>query len=714
MLWELPLFVLLAQLSFAAMPDTSSAQEIEDWTFTYQGRLLMGGAAVNGQADLQFTLWRDAQSTESADRLGGVRMFAGHPVSDGLFQVELDFGPDAFDGSPRWLEIAVRVPAGDGEFVALSPRQRVRPVPYALATRGIYVDRSGRVGVGTTTPQALLSVEGVIATSGGVRFADGTELRSATGTSAGAVYDVAHYGIEPGGTDNSSRLARLLRLVHERGGGTIVFREGVYRLNGRLDLPNDGNGDFRLPATQKPIRITGAGAMFSGQGWAPNGGTVLELAYSGSPARILTTGDGLLQIDNVTLASGSASATPILMTTNTTLLIRACAFYGSLPAPDCLEDAIVLGGTTNLIGNSLDAPFQGYGTIIEGNYFSRIRRGVYLRSYGNAVVIRDNTWWRTSGGALGSDEAVAIESLGHSLYEYNAGCLITGNLIETTYYKYAIRLDRTTQFSIMGNNFYDGDRSVYLQAYYWLGPNARGNLIIDGFFAELAPPRATVVDLSPGQVNTRITSHGNQLTTLGASNLKVTNGYTVGLGTDPQPGIPLLVNAGGGGGENLAIKIHGGASTDGYSMISGTPAGAYLHGGQIQFGAWDSSDRGVRLIGLDSAGQPRAAVHCNAAAGQVGIIGDLALLEAGSGLRLPEGPGARMGVVELAGTSPVAVPCAAVTAASRIFLTINDRNGSATVGTPYVVARSPGNSFAVASTERNDRSRVAWLIIEPK
>jgi N-acetylneuraminic acid mutarotase len=52
-------------------------------------------------------------------------------VANGLFTVDLDFGPGAFDGNARWLEIRVQG-AADPSFTTLAPRTPVRPSPYAL------------------------------------------------------------------------------------------------------------------------------------------------------------------------------------------------------------------------------------------------------------------------------------------------------------------------------------------------------------------------------------------------------------------------------------------------------------------------------------------------------------------------------------------------------------------------------------------------------
>ena len=89
---------------------------------TYQGRLQQSGEPFSGTANLQFFLF-DAASGGS--QIGPVQTRTGWPVSKGLFQVDLDFGDSAFDGSNRFLEVWVN-------GAPLSPRQSVRAAPVAL------------------------------------------------------------------------------------------------------------------------------------------------------------------------------------------------------------------------------------------------------------------------------------------------------------------------------------------------------------------------------------------------------------------------------------------------------------------------------------------------------------------------------------------------------------------------------------------------------
>ena len=96
--------------------------------FNYQGRLNDAGAPGNAAYDFRFTLY-DAATNGQA--VGVPLTNAAVVVSNGLFNVTLDFGPDIFAGNNYWLDLGVRA-AGVTNFTALAPRQPLLPVPYAM------------------------------------------------------------------------------------------------------------------------------------------------------------------------------------------------------------------------------------------------------------------------------------------------------------------------------------------------------------------------------------------------------------------------------------------------------------------------------------------------------------------------------------------------------------------------------------------------------
>ncbi len=96
--------------------------------FTYQGRLNNGSNPANGNYDVRFAVYNAASGGSMA---GWPVTNAATAVTNGLFTVMLDFGSGVFDGSARWLEIAVRTNGAAG-FATLTPRQPLTPAPYAI------------------------------------------------------------------------------------------------------------------------------------------------------------------------------------------------------------------------------------------------------------------------------------------------------------------------------------------------------------------------------------------------------------------------------------------------------------------------------------------------------------------------------------------------------------------------------------------------------
>ncbi|MGQ0626504.1 MAG: tail fiber domain-containing protein [Phycisphaerales bacterium] len=106
---------------------TYSAGQPAGNAFTFKGHLESSGLALNGAADMRFTLW----DAEVGGRQKGPQLeFAAVAVQGGLFSISLDFGPSAFDGTARYLEMVVRQ-TGASEWTTLNPRQRFTATPYA-------------------------------------------------------------------------------------------------------------------------------------------------------------------------------------------------------------------------------------------------------------------------------------------------------------------------------------------------------------------------------------------------------------------------------------------------------------------------------------------------------------------------------------------------------------------------------------------------------
>src|SRR5262245_39522275 len=87
--------------------------------FTYQGKLSNSNGPISGSYDLHFAVF-DAPG--NGNQLGGTLTNLATWVTNGLFTVTLDFGPEIFTGAERWLEIGVKT-TGLDDLATLSPRQ---------------------------------------------------------------------------------------------------------------------------------------------------------------------------------------------------------------------------------------------------------------------------------------------------------------------------------------------------------------------------------------------------------------------------------------------------------------------------------------------------------------------------------------------------------------------------------------------------------------
>lgn len=153
-------------LAVGALLSTSSAfaQAPLETSISYQGYLTNNGATIVGPVNqpMTFRLYDVAAGGTALQTLSNVNV----SITNSLFTVPLPFTASLWEGSDRWIEIQI------GTQI-LTPRQKVRPVPYALyalnaapgtcapwdcSGANVFNTNTGNVGVGTTTPERKLHV----------------------------------------------------------------------------------------------------------------------------------------------------------------------------------------------------------------------------------------------------------------------------------------------------------------------------------------------------------------------------------------------------------------------------------------------------------------------------------------------------------------------------------------------------------------------------
>jgi hypothetical protein len=143
-------FRLFVTWVFVLLADSAHAQVSIGTAFTYQGQLTQNGQPFNGSANLVFDLFA---SDTGGSSLGTVSI-PNQAISNGLLTAALDFGVSPFtSNSARWVQVAVN-------GTSLSPRQRLTPAPFSIATRGLDVGATGNVGIGTENATDRLEVAG--------------------------------------------------------------------------------------------------------------------------------------------------------------------------------------------------------------------------------------------------------------------------------------------------------------------------------------------------------------------------------------------------------------------------------------------------------------------------------------------------------------------------------------------------------------------------
>jgi len=314
----------------------------------------------------------------------------------------------------------------------------------------------------------------------------------------------------PDGTDHSAGMSNLLSAVYAAGGGTIHFAASptAYRADSMMFIPNSGGSP---QATNVNIRMYGDGG---GQNWyhlnSP-GASILDLRYTGTAgAKLESLGLGALVIENLTIKDGgSSNNTALIHVSNTTLAVDNCSIIGSFSS---FQDGIVFGGTNAALGNTTYSGFQGYGSRVTHNHFSRLGRGVYGRTWANSIVVTDNSFQGNTYArcAIEFDDTSDIGTSG------NAGNDISRNLIEMDKYTNGIVLIYAHENVLSGNSFWDGGTQA--RSCYALTNSFRNTIIVgvEGGIRTLSGDSGSLIASDP------------YTTIIGNSHVR-TNSYAAGL-----------------------------------------------------------------------------------------------------------------------------------------------------------------------------------------
>jgi hypothetical protein len=190
--------VSLAQMPGGDLALKPAALYSKTWTFSYQGRLLDGGAPANGRYDFAVDVYSNPMTPGSlvATCIDVGPGLSDYQVNDGLFTFYLlcngNNSTVFTGGSERWIEVQV-APHGTGITTTLQ-RQPIAPVPYAFSLfPGATIS-----GTATFTTHVLL-ITGTVASDSAVlrvnTTGDGVAIRGYNMSDIGVRGDGGYAGV---------------------------------------------------------------------------------------------------------------------------------------------------------------------------------------------------------------------------------------------------------------------------------------------------------------------------------------------------------------------------------------------------------------------------------------------------------------------------------------------------------------------------------------
>ncbi len=221
--------------------------------FTYQGELRTGGNPANASFDMEFRLFN---AVSGGSQIGPLVTRPGVAAVNGLFNVQLDFGPAQFAGDRQWLEVRIK-PAGSGSYETLSPRTEMTATPYALGAVAALPNSVTTTSLVDATVQSADIAPGAIGTA---QVNSAQVQRRVSGSCAGS------QGVQAVAADGSVTCGNFAG-----GSGTVTsvgtgagLTGGPITSSGTISVAPGGIGANEINSAQVQRRVSGvcAGTNF--------------------------------------------------------------------------------------------------------------------------------------------------------------------------------------------------------------------------------------------------------------------------------------------------------------------------------------------------------------------------------------------------------------------------------------------------------------------